>query len=92
MNSITVAGSAVGLSSIGPFAGSTTTSNGTALPDIPVGICGLCAGKVTIPSLTCGSYAPIPTCSKCGATERPKPSCLPVLDMVDPKETYWGTG
>ncbi len=50
-----------------------------------VGICGLCAGQVTVPQYWAGTQSPIPTCSKCGATERPKPTCLPILDMDPPR-------
>lgn len=69
-----------------------TTSAGSVLPDFPVGICGLCAGKVTVPSLWGGMQSPVPTCSKCGATERQKVPVLPVMDMEKPKDTYWGPG
>lgn len=43
-----------------------------------IGICGVCGGTVTIPTVWYGVVPPIPTCESCGATAKPT---APVLDM-----------
>jgi len=49
--------------------------------DIVVGTCSLCGGAVTVPSVFWSVNAPIPTCIKCGATQKQK---LPTIEMEPP--------
>lgn len=49
-----------------------------------VGICGICGGDVTLPSIWHGIYPPKPSCQSCGAIAC-DPS-LPVLPMQPRRE------
>ena len=45
-----------------------------------VGVCSICHGSVTMPSYWSGTHPPTPTCSSCGAIE--KPYSLRVIEMM----------
>ncbi len=62
----------------GQYLGSSTSAS-SSIADITVGLCSLCGGEVKVPGVWGGMQSPVPTCSKCHATE--KPPKLPVLDM-----------
>ncbi len=60
-----------------------------------VGLCSICGGKVTVPSMWMSVIPPVPTCSKCGATQRAQADNYPIIDM-DPYfpqnyKTTWTT-
>jgi hypothetical protein len=44
-----------------------------------VGVCSICGGTVTVPSVWMGVIPPVPTCNRCRATQA---EALPVLPMV----------
>lgn len=46
-----------------------------------IGRCSCCGGQVVVPKLWMGIYPPVPHCTQCGATAKPKG---PVVQM-DPK-------
>lgn len=55
--------------------------------DLTIGTCGLCGGRVSVPSVWMGIFPPVPKCDSCGA--RPKRPHGPVIEMdsrVQPRE------
>lgn len=51
------------------------------------GTCGICGGRVTVPTVVWSIIAPIPTCESCGATAAEHG---PVIAM-NPRRTYTAT-
>jgi hypothetical protein len=47
---------------------------------VQVGVCSLCNGPAMMPSIWHGIPAPTPTCSVCGAVEKPR--YLRVIEMM----------
>ena len=47
---------------------------------VQIGVCSLCNGAVMMPKYWSGTNQPTPTCSVCGAVE--KPHYLRVIEMV----------
>ncbi len=50
--------------------------------DREIGQCGNCGGSVVVPTVWMGVIPPVPTCTRCGATAKPKG---PVIEMNPPR-------
>jgi len=51
------------------------------------GICGLCGGRVTTPSVWFGTVPPVPTCESCGAMVASHGPVLPMEPRRRPART-----
>ena len=57
--------------------------------DREIGQCGNCGGSVVVPTVWLGVIPPVPTCTRCGATAKPKG---PVIEMNPPDKGKPQTG
>jgi hypothetical protein len=55
-----------------------------------IGTCGLCGGRVSVPTIWMGIIPPVPMCEECGAVA--KPNYGPTLPMEPPRQLRWTTG
>lgn len=50
------------------------------MSDVVVGVCSICAGRVTVPKHYMSVVEPVPTCQTCGATKSQPYG--PVIEMT----------